>query len=124
MLGLRPRLKARPSFLDLVRTQSIEKLSVQPPALSVPDSRTDDDRRLSPLNVALPASPTKEETNLEDTESASVQKPKTHARKMAPVSTCQCRGSSIDSLTQAQKNQKRATDEDGEEQYGQCAVLM
>lgn len=29
-LGLRPRLKARPSFLDLIRNQQIDTLSVAP----------------------------------------------------------------------------------------------
>jgi hypothetical protein len=48
MLGLRPRLKARPSFLDLVRRGSIDQIS-QRPALLEADAR--------PLQIPLPQSP-------------------------------------------------------------------
>jgi hypothetical protein len=48
MLGLRPRLKARPSLLDLVRRDSIDQIS-QRPALLEPDDHT--------LGVPLPQSP-------------------------------------------------------------------
>lgn len=48
MLGLRPRLKARPSFLDLVRRGSIDQIS-QRPVLLEADTR--------PSQIPLPQSP-------------------------------------------------------------------
>lgn len=53
MLGLRPRLKSRPSLLDLVRRESIDQISQRPTLLE-----TD-----LPLQVPLPSSPVKETPN-------------------------------------------------------------
>ncbi|KAF2113784.1 ATP synthase alpha/beta family, nucleotide-binding domain-containing protein [Lophiotrema nucula] len=51
MLGLRPRLKARPSFLDLIRTKSIDKISQSPTRL--PSLEAD----AQPKQIPLPSSP-------------------------------------------------------------------
>jgi V-type H+-transporting ATPase subunit A len=51
MLGLRPRLRARPSLLDLVRRNNIDQISQSPRRLS---SLEADDR---PKLIPLPASP-------------------------------------------------------------------
>lgn len=82
MLGLRPRLKARPSFLDLVRAQSIDRLSVQkvPPATTAPAASDSDGP--APALVPLPESPTKEKAPEYTTTSAEVSH-KTSA-KMPP----------------------------------------
>ncbi|PNS21165.1 V-type ATPase, A subunit [Sphaceloma murrayae] len=83
MLGLRPRLKARPSFLDLIRTQSIEKLSVQkipPPTEALAVSLNG--YSPAPVQVPLPESPTKEKS-LENLASAEVA-PQTGYCNMAP----------------------------------------
>ncbi|KAF1962585.1 hypothetical protein CC80DRAFT_163449 [Byssothecium circinans] len=48
MLGLRPRLKSRPSLLDLVRRNSIDQISQRPALL-----KTDE----HPLRIPLPQSP-------------------------------------------------------------------
>jgi len=76
MLGLRPTLKTRPSFVDLIRTQSIEKLSRQR-SLSAPnvDSETAQD-------FALPPSPLKQESIEEEIPAKEIEHKKTE--KMAP----------------------------------------
>ncbi|KAF2871165.1 hypothetical protein BDV95DRAFT_573414 [Massariosphaeria phaeospora] len=51
MLGLRPRLKARPSLLDLVRKKNIDEISQEPARLSPLQA----DHR--PLRIPLPSSP-------------------------------------------------------------------
>lgn len=51
MLGLRPRLKARPSLLDLVRRNNIDDISQSPARLHPLDA----DPR--PLQIPLPKSP-------------------------------------------------------------------
>lgn len=51
MLGLRPRLKARPSLLDLVRRKNIDQISQEPTRISPLDA---DDR---PRHIPLPSSP-------------------------------------------------------------------
>ena len=51
MLGLRPRLKPRPSLLDLIRKNNIDELS-QSPSHSAPLEPAD-----APTLVPLPASP-------------------------------------------------------------------
>jgi hypothetical protein len=89
MLGLRPRLKARPSFLDLVRRGSIDQIS-QRPALLEADAR--------PLQIPLPQSPVLAPQELsvvdtplpqseEDTESQIEVK---EDAKMGPVSCAVC----------------------------------
>jgi V-type H+-transporting ATPase subunit A len=49
MLGLRPRLRARTSLLDLVRRSNIDQISLSPRRLSHLDDR--------PNLIPLPASP-------------------------------------------------------------------
>ena len=62
MLGLRPRLKPRPSLLDLVRRDSIDQIS-QRPALLESDL---------PLEVPLPTSPVKETPSEEAPEKVAI----------------------------------------------------
>lgn len=92
MLGLRPRLKARPSFLDLVRRGSIDQIS-QRPALLEADAR--------PLQIPLPQSPvlTPREpaivvTPLEEEKGSSIAEKKVveETDKMGPVSFARCGG--------------------------------
>lgn len=52
-LGLRPRLKARPSLLDLVTRKDIDRLSARPLSLEIDGI----DAELSPTRVPLPKSP-------------------------------------------------------------------
>lgn len=63
MLGLRPRLKSRPSLLDLVRRESIDQISQQRPALLENDL---------PLDVPLPKSPIKEIPSEEASEEVAI----------------------------------------------------
>jgi hypothetical protein len=51
MLGLRPRLKARNSFLDLVRQKNIDAISQSPSPISTLEA----DQR--PHHIPLPSSP-------------------------------------------------------------------
>ncbi|KAK8184673.1 ATP synthase alpha/beta family, nucleotide-binding domain-containing protein [Phyllosticta citribraziliensis] len=57
MLGLRPQLKARPSLIDLVSDQNIDRLSVRPTTPN-PTSEPDEDEPQAPYEVPLPDSPT------------------------------------------------------------------
>ena len=67
MLGLRPRLRARPSFLDLISHKNIEAKSTRVASWNSLDSSRDDDSEEEQLpieravHVALPESPTKED---------------------------------------------------------------
>lgn len=66
MLGLRPRLRARPSLIDLVTQKNIDQLSSHPQPLSSPisDRELDDDDK-APLSTALPESPALDRTDSE-----------------------------------------------------------
>lgn len=78
MLGLRPRLKARPSLLDLITKKDIDQLSSHPAPLS-PLKAADTP---NPLSTRLPETPFEEQKEL------AVQKEKkTDTLKMAPVRT-------------------------------------
>lgn len=90
MLGLRPRLKARPSFLDLVRRGSIDQIS-QRPVLLEADARPTQiplpqSPVIAPQEPEIVVSPTPEE---EEGISGSVRK---EEAKMGPVSFALCRG--------------------------------
>lgn len=103
MLGLRPRLTARPSLLDLVTQKNIDHLSTHPAPLSQPDSEPQlgSPNRRTPLTAPLPESP----APLKRGDSATLRikeddRQTKKSSKMAP------------------KNSKRGMDEAGEEQYG------
>lgn len=91
MLGLRPRLKARPSFLDLVRRGSIDQISQRPAHLEA-DAR--------PLLLPLPQSPVLAPQEPAIVVSPSPQNREDQSReievkedaKMGPVSCAVCRG--------------------------------
>jgi hypothetical protein len=91
MLGLRPHLKARPSFLDLVRRGSIDQISQRPTFLEA-DAR--------PSQIPLPQSPVlapQEPKIVVSPPNTLAEKPQRkvegkQASKMAPVSCVQCGG--------------------------------
>jgi len=77
MLGLRPKLKPRPSFVDLIRTQSIENLNSRQRSLSASNVDLE-----TAQEVALPQSPIKEERKEDD---KYLKEPaNSHLKKMAP----------------------------------------
>jgi len=51
-VGLRPRLKGRPSFYDLIKQRNVDKLSIATPKL------VEDEPQLAASHLPLPASPT------------------------------------------------------------------
>ena len=92
-IGLRPRLKARPSLYDLVRNRSIDKLSIQPQQSFFEELPAE----LPPL----PSSPTNIISNPPTPVLAPHPEPAEEPPKMAP-------------------KKEVARDADGEEQYGMC----
>jgi len=77
MLGLRPKLTARPSFVDLIRTQSIENLNARQRSLSASNVDLE-----TAQDVALPQSPIKEDPIEEEKH---LEEPERNiSRKMAP----------------------------------------
>jgi hypothetical protein len=81
MLGLRPRLKARNSFLDLVRQKNIEAISHSPSRLSTLE--TDD----SPQHIPLPSSPSiSPQKELAKPPTYTLKVEPAEKEKMAPVS--------------------------------------
>jgi hypothetical protein len=65
MLGLRPRLRARPSFLDLIRRNNIDHISQSPRRLSSLDQA--DRAKLIPLPASPLISPKREVAAVPDT---------------------------------------------------------
>lgn len=90
-IGLRPRLKARPSLYDLVHNRSIDQLSVQPQQSFFEELPAE----LPPL----PLSPTRILSNLPTPVLLTPTEPAEEPAKMAP-------------------KKEVARDADGEEQYG------
>jgi hypothetical protein len=90
-VGLRPRLKARPSLYDLVRNRSIDQLSVQPLRSYFEELPAE----LPPL----PLSPEKDLSTPPTPVLSNHQEPAEEPGKMAP-------------------KKEVARDADGEEQYG------
>jgi len=94
-VGLRPRLKARPSLYDLVRNRNIDQLSVQPLRSFVQELPAE----LPPL----PLSPSKTYSTPPTPVLPTHPEPAEEPAKMAP-------------------KKKVAKDADGEEQYGMSQV--
>lgn len=90
MLGLRPRLRARPSLLDLVRRSNAEHVSTSP--ARIPPLEADD----RPLQIPLPKSPLLSPQEVESVphpprylpphEESKIEKKERQESKMAPVS--------------------------------------
>lgn len=83
MLGLRPRLKPRPSLLDLVTKKDIDRLSSHPAPLSPPKTNVGQEDTPDPLSTKLPETPFEERSE----PIAQKEKKKTDTVKMAPVRT-------------------------------------